>query len=250
MHKARLIAAGGVAVVGLYLLARKPAPVGGQAGGSASTSLLTPPKVAQPTTTTTPKPAPVAAVPTNSTRATLIARVEAAIKKEVPARPNTETAASIHALAVYLVEVCAAENYPLDLAFGHAYAESSLALYARNPSSGASGPLQVTPIAVQDIGAAWPPSPENSVRGGVRYMKLLRSRHAECRASVKVTLQHYGMGRGNWLKFHAGGCGPSPCTNNLSVWQAECGCGRAYSALIIAVAKRHPELKTVGWWGS
>lgn len=239
----RLALAGGGLVIGAAYLLTRPARAG--AASPASPISASPP--GPPAVTT----APISAIPAPKPSIPLVDRVEAAIKQEVPVGPKSETPASIRALATHLVTICQEQQYPLDLAFGHCFVESALALNAYNPSSGARGPLQVTEIACRDIGVAWPIplGQAATLRAGIRYMKLLRSRHPECAASVKVTLQHYGLGRGNWIKLSQNGCGPNPCTNRVSVWREECGCGRGYSTRAIAIAKRHPELKTVAWWG-
>ncbi|WP_157445289.1 hypothetical protein [Deinococcus actinosclerus] len=186
--------------------------------------------------------------PSTPTRAQLIDRCVAAIYKEVPARRLSPIAT--RDLATALVAVCAEESYPLDLAFSHAYAESALDVNALNRSSGAAGPLQVTAVAARQVGVAWPlTTAAAKVRAGVRYMKWLRSAYAECTGSVRTTLRHYGMGRGNWLRFNRG---ELTCSTTVSVARAELGCpgNRPYSATIIAIAQRHPELRTTSWWGS
>jgi len=233
--KALLI--GGVALTGVALATR---------------AVVKPPYVPVSPSPTVPapggnSPAPVPA-PTSSTRAQLIDRCVAAIYKEVPARRLSPIAT--RDLATALVTVCAEESYPLDLAFGHAYAESALDVNALNRSSGASGPLQVTAVAAREVGVAWPLSTAAAkVRAGVRYMKWLRSAYPECTGSVRVTLRHYGMGRGNWLKFNRG---ELTCSTAVSVARAELGCAgvRPYTSTIIAIAQRHPELRTTSWWGS
>lgn len=197
---------------------------------------------AVPSTSTPAVPRPSGSTPS------LVDRCEAAILREVPARRLSPVAT--RTLAIQLVTVCAEEGYPLDLAFGHAYAESSLQLTAVNPSSKATGPLQVTPIAAQQVGAAWPmTTPAAQIRAGLRYMKWLRSAYPACRSSVRETLRHYGMGPGNWEKYKRG---ELTCSTPLSVARAELGCpgARPYSATVLAIAQRYPELKTTAWWGS
>lgn len=202
-------------------------------------------------TPTLPAPTPTSpSVPTVSTsRSRLIDQCEAAIYAEIPVRRLSPQAS--RTLAVNLVVVCEGLNYPLDLAFGHARAESDLQLLARNASSGAVGPLQVTSVAAQQVGIRWPvESPPQQLEVGLRYMLWLRRAFPECGSSVKTTLQHYGMGRGNWLKYRANGCAGA-CSSNVSVLRAECGCGkRPYSALVIATARKYPQLHTVPWWGN
>lgn len=199
-------------------------------------------------------PAAPAPAPVKTARARLIDVTEQAIYKEVPARRLSPLAT--RTLAVNLVSMCADQNYPLDLAFGHVLAESDCQLLAQNSSSGAVGPLQVTSIAAKQVGVPWPiQAPPTQLEAGLKYMKWLRSAYPECAASVRVTLQHYGMGRGNWLKYRAQGCGPTACSSPISVIRAECGCNprhgiSGYSNLVITMARRHPELHTTSWWGS
>ena len=233
----RLLLIGGVALTGAALATR---------------TVGTPHRAPVATLPTVPSPAPggstPAPAPSTPTRAQLISRCVAAIYKEVPARRLSPNAT--RDLATALVTVCAEESYPLDLAFAHAYAESALDVNAVNRNSGASGPLQVTAVAAQQVGVAWPlTTAAATVRAGVRYMKWLRSAYAECAGSVRTSLRHYGMGRGNWLKFSRG---ELSCSTTVSVARAELGCpgNRPYSATIIAIAQRHPELRTTSWWGS
>lgn len=214
----------------------------------------TPPVTVPLPTVPTPTPVPVTAPKTPTPvvtpiRSTLIDLVERAIWKEVPIR-RVESPVATRTLAVNLVGVCQELRYPLDLALGHALVESDLRLLARNRSSGAIGPLQVTAVAAQQVGVAWPiESPVTQLEAGVRYMLWLRSTYPECAASVRETLRHYGMGRGNWQKYKRG---ELTCSSPLSVVRAELGCPgtRPYSATAITVARRHPELHTVTWWGS
>ncbi|MVN89361.1 hypothetical protein GO986_21740 [Deinococcus sp. HMF7620] len=232
-----IVAAGAVAV----LASRAVRPAAVPMRSSPALPVVTLP--AGPTTPTRPTPAPA-----GPTRAQLIDRCEQAILKEVPLRRLSPVAT--RTLALQLVTVCEEEGYPLDLAFGHAYAESALDLNAVNRSSGAAGPLQVTKIAADQVGAAWPlTTPAAKVRAGIRYMKWARSAYPECAASVRETLRHYGMGRGNWLNYRRG---ELTCATSLSVTRAELGCPgtRPYSATVIAIAQRHPELRTTSWWGS
>ena len=209
-----------------------------------------PPHAPVATLPTLPAPAPGGSTPAPSTptRTQLIDRCVSAIYKEVPARHLSPNAT--RDLATALVTVCAEESYPLDLAFGHAYAESALDVNALNRSSGASGPLQVTAVAAQQVGVAWPlTTAAAKVRAGIRYMKWLRHTYPECEVSVRTTLRHYGMGRGNWLKFSRG---ELTCRTTLSVARAELGCPgvRPYTSTIIGIAQRHPELRTTHWWGN
>ena len=241
----------GVVAGGIILIVNRAHPAALKAK-MPSAAVPAPPKSAPVITSPTPVPplptVPPKTAPVQSTRARLVDLVAKAIYKEVPARRLSPVAS--RTLAVNLVGVCLEHNYPLDLAFGHAFAESSLQLTVRNPSSGALGPLQVTPIAAKQVGVAWPTSSSLSqLEAGVKYMKWLRSAYPECGSSVRVTLQHYGMGRGNWLKYRAG---QLTCTSSLSVVRAELGCpgNRPYSSTVIAIAKRHPELHTTSWWGS
>jgi hypothetical protein len=95
-----------------------------------------------------------------------------------------------------------------------------------------------------------PRATEDQLGAGIAYMKWLRSAYPECATSVQDTLRHYGMGRGGFLKWRDNRCQTAPCSASMSVWRAECGCGRPYSSLVVAAARRHPELHTVKWWGS
>ena len=203
------------------------------------------PTVPTPTAPSVPVPS---TPPVTTARARLIDQCEAAIYAEIPARRLSPQAS--RTLAVNLVTVCEQLHYPLDLAFGHARAESDLQLLARNASSGAVGPLQVTSVAAQQVGIRWPvESPPQQLEAGLRYMLWLRRAFPECSSSVKTTLQHYGMGRGNWLKYRANGCAGA-CSSKVSVLRAECGCGnRPYSDLVITTAKKYPQLHTIAWWG-
>lgn len=233
----RVAAAGGALLVSAVLAQRIVTQRSAQV---ATTPQPAGPAVPSTSTPTVPRP--------SGSTPSLIDRCEAAILREVPARRLSPVAT--RTLAIQLVTVCAEEEYPLDLAFGHAYAESSLQLTAVNPSSKATGPLQVTPIAAQQVGAAWPmTTPAAQIRAGLRYMKWLRSAYPACRSSVRETLRHYGMGPGNWEKYKRG---ELTCSTPLSVARAELGCPgvRPYSATVLAIAQRHPELKTTAWWGS
>ena len=198
-----------------------------------------------------PTPAPVPSTPGTPSSEVLTKRLVAAIYRQYPARLLSPQAT--RELATAVVAVCLAENYPLDLAFGQMCMESKCLLNAYNPSSRATGPFQVTPVAAAQVNVAWPlTTATQKVRAGVRYMKWLRSTYSECGASVKTTLQHYGMGRGNWLKYRATAC-TNACKSSISVIKAECGCGHygagGYSLGAMNMAKLHPELKTVSWWG-
>ncbi|THF88456.1 lytic transglycosylase domain-containing protein [Deinococcus sp. KSM4-11] len=242
----------GLVGAGLVLLTNRAAAARKVATSGGSTVPVTPPVTVPtpiPTPTPAPKPptspAPPAVKPGHSA---LVDLVQQAIYKELPQRRLSPLAT--RELAVNLVGVCERQAYPLDLAFGHAYAESNLQLLAHNSSSGATGPLQVTAIAAQEVGTPWPiESHVIQLEAGVRYMKYLRAKFPECAGSVRETLRTYGMGRGNWLKYKAGELG---CDSSVSVVRAELGCtgNRPYSATVIAMAQRHPELKTTAWWGS
>lgn len=216
-------------------------------------TLPTSPLPPSPTSPVTGAPTPAPGKPGTplapTSRDRLVDLVEAAIYRDVPARRLSP--ASSRTLALNLVDVCARLDYPLDLAFGHCRAESDLRLNAQNGSSGATGPLQVTRIAAQQVGVGWPISSSAvQLEVGIKYMLWLRRTYPECAASVRTTLRHYGMGRGNWLKYQANGCAGA-CTSPISVLRAECGCtNRPYSALAIGAAQKHPELRTVPWWGS
>lgn len=215
--------------------------------------IYTPPATSpkpSPAPTPTPKPPATSSSPATKTKAQLVELTIKAIYAEIPLRRWSPRAT--RTLAEAMVQQCAEQSYPLDLAFGHIYTESSCQIDAYNRSSGAHGPMQVTPIAAKQVGVAYPFGAATGVKAGILYMKWLRSTYPECSGSVKTCLQHYGMGRGNWLDYKRNGCGAKPCSSSKSVVRAECGCAttRQYSALIVTMAKRHPELKTVSWWGS
>ncbi len=203
------------------------------------------PVIASVPTVTIPVPSKPVVVSSDSR---LVDLCEQAIYKEVPARRLSPTAT--RTLAVNLVSVCKQENYPLDLAFGHAYVESNLELRAKNKSSGAIGPLQVTSVVAEQFGAHWPiESPVLQLELGIKYMQWLRRTYPDAAKSVRDCLRMYGMGPGNYQKFKSG---QLSCSTRISVARAELGCtgNRPYTATAISIAKRHPELRTVAWWGS
>jgi len=235
-----LALAGGVYVLNTRVISVKKASSTPPATGTA-----TPPS-SLPKPTPVQPPAPASVVPWN--RDALVKACLAAIYREVPQRRLSPAASST--LAVNMVTVAHEEGYPLDLLLGQALCESDLQLLpTRNKGSGAMGPMQVTAIACAQVGMSYPiESPPEQLRAGIRYMKWLRGAYAQCRTSPAVTMQHYGMGRGTWLKFADVGCSGKPCTNASSVWREECGCGRGYSKRAMAAAARHPELHTAVWW--
>ncbi|GEM45298.1 lytic transglycosylase domain-containing protein [Deinococcus cellulosilyticus] len=151
-------------------------------------------------------------------------------------------------LAQDFLKVCKEENYPLDLAIGHAWAESSCRPAMTMNSAGAIGPLQVTRVAAEQVGEFWPPiSAQSAIRIGIKYMKWIRRTYPEARRSVVDCLRIYGMGYGGFQKAMKLGC-PGKAQETYSVWQSECGHkAYVYTQRVLEVARNCPELHTVRW---
>lgn len=151
-------------------------------------------------------------------------------------------------LAQDFLVVCREEKYPLDLAIGHAYAESNCTPAMKRNSAGAIGPLQVTEAAARQVGENWPPfSPQAAIRIGVKYMKWIRRTYPEARSSIVNCLRIYGMGYGGFQEAMKQGC-PGKQYERFSVWQSECGRkAYVYTQRALEVAKNCTELHTVRW---
>lgn len=145
-----------------------------------------------------------------------------------------------------LVIECKREKFPLDLAVGHAFAESGCRPAMTANSAGAVGPLQVTPAAAQQLGLPWPPvNPQEAIRIGLKYMKWIRRTYAP--KSIVDCLRIYGMGYGGYQRALEQGC-PGPALETYSVWKSECGHkDYIYTQRVLKVAKSCPELHTVAW---
>lgn len=151
-------------------------------------------------------------------------------------------------MALAFIAQCEKERYPLDLAIGHAFAESGCRPAMTPNSAGAVGPLQVTPIAAQQVGEHWPPlSYEDAIRIGLKYMKWIRRTYPEAQKSVVECLRIYGMGYGGYQQAMKQGC-PGKAYERFSVWQSECGRkSYIYTKRVMQVAKNCPELHTMAW---
>ncbi|WP_034343151.1 lytic transglycosylase domain-containing protein [Deinococcus misasensis] len=157
--------------------------------------------------------------------------------------------ALMYKLALAFIAQCEKEKFPLDLAIGHAFAESGCRPAMTPNGAGAVGPLQVTAVAAQQVGEHWPPlSYEDAIRIGLKYMKYIRRSFPEARKSVVDCLRIYGMGYGGFQQALQLGC-PGPQFETYSVWKAECGHkSYVYTKRVLEVAKRLPlDLHTVAW---
>jgi len=87
-----------------------------------------------------------------------------------------------------------AELYDLDPALVKAvvHVESAFNAQARSPK-GAMGLMQLMPATAQRFGVDRPYKPEENVRGGVTYLKLLHDRYS---GNVRLALAAYNAGEG------------------------------------------------------
>lgn len=174
----------------------------------------------------------------------IIDATDAALKKE----GFQQNALERRKLAVAMAVVAEKENYPLDFLLGHVFAEHPSTDLAPN-SAGAVGPLQMTRVACQAVGAFYPPfSLDAALQAGIRYMKQIRHGQSAARSSLRNTLRIYGMGPGGFSQYLQTGCTLSCASYRYSVWASECGCkSYIYTDRVLAIARRYPELHTVRW---
>jgi hypothetical protein len=161
-------------------------------------------------------------------------------------------------LAQDIVSIAFQERFPLDLLLAWVGVEGNFLAQTtpNNSVAQAIGPLQMTPIAYQDLAQAFPalrfeypgPSTLERIRAGVKYFRLLRSRHPECASSLTATFRVYGMGWGGYTAFKAA-ChnGEVTRTSDSSVWRREKEpLSRSYTGMIFTFAKL-PLLHTMDW---